>query len=148
MKLLPTYPIQRPKMKFRKPNHHTLVDLRPSPSIIGRHHRPRTRQLHHPPIRIPDLRGRIRMPKKARHDLIIPVAVVVVGTFGVRPAQRTRGLETLAHDLGARDAEGALWGGFVVPGRAFLEYEAFCGMVFWGGEDGLRLARCKHGAIR
>ena len=63
------------------------------------------------------------MPKEARHDLVVPVAVVVVGAFGVYPAQGTRGLETLAHDFGARDAEGAVWGGFVGPGRAFLEYE-------------------------
>lgn len=91
---------------------------------------PLPRDPDHVAVRIPDLRGRVRVPEEARHDVVVPVAFVVVGAFGVGEAKRAGGFEALVRDEGARDSEFEL--GFVV-----LKGGGSRAVDVWYGGDGL-----------
>ena len=115
MKLLAAHAIQFPVMEHGKRNDQVFVHVRPRTKLFGRCDLTVPRDPDHVPVRIPDLRGRVRVPEEPGHDGVVSVAFVVVGTFGVGEPDGTGGLEALVGDECARDAEFEFELGFVVP---------------------------------
>ena len=79
------------------------------------------------------------MPKEPGHYLVVPVAQVVVGAFGVRPFDRAGGFEALVRVEYARDSVSELGRpvlGFGVGGVVGCELEVAGGVHVWYGGGG------------